>query len=66
MESIVTTKASAYGLGATLCQKREDEKNSVIIYASRTLTLTKNCHGQIETEALTVAWGCEKFRYYLT
>ncbi|GBN15052.1 Retrovirus-related Pol polyprotein from transposon 17.6 [Araneus ventricosus] len=65
-ETTVTTDASAYGLGATICQKQADGRRSVIAYASRTLTPTESRYAQIEKEALAVACGCEKFRDYLT
>ncbi|GBN65096.1 Retrovirus-related Pol polyprotein from transposon 17.6 [Araneus ventricosus] len=65
-ETTVTTDASSYGLGATICQKQADGRRSVIAYASRTLTPTESHYAQIEKEALAVVWGCEKFRDYLT
>ena len=65
-ETIATTDASSYGLGATVCQKEAGGRRSVIAYASRTLTPTESRYAQIEKEALAVVWGCEKFRDYLT
>ncbi|GBM88811.1 Retrovirus-related Pol polyprotein from transposon 17.6 [Araneus ventricosus] len=65
-EITVTTDASSYGLGATICQKQADGRRSVIAYASRTLSPTESRYAQIEKEALAVVWGCEKFRDYLT
>ncbi|GBM30130.1 hypothetical protein AVEN_78523-1 [Araneus ventricosus] len=65
-ETIATTDASSYGLGATICQKQADGRRSVIAYASRTLTPTESRYAQIEKEALAVVRGCEKFRDYLT
>ncbi|GBN27584.1 Retrovirus-related Pol polyprotein from transposon 17.6 [Araneus ventricosus] len=65
-ETTVTTDASSYGLGATICQKQADGRRSVIAYASRTLTPAESRYAQIEKKALAVAWGCEKFRDYLT
>ncbi|GBM63504.1 Transposon Ty3-I Gag-Pol polyprotein [Araneus ventricosus] len=65
-ETTVTTDASSYGLGATICQKQADGRRSVIAYASRILTPTESRYAQIEKEALSVVWGCEKFRDYLT
>ncbi|GBN97152.1 hypothetical protein AVEN_106147-1 [Araneus ventricosus] len=40
-ETTVTTDASSYGLGATICQKQADGR-LVIAYASRTLTPTES------------------------
>ncbi|GBM24969.1 Retrovirus-related Pol polyprotein from transposon 17.6 [Araneus ventricosus] len=65
-ETTITTDASSYGLGATICQKQADGRRLVIAYASRTLTPTESRYAQIEKEALAVVWGCEKFRDYLT
>ncbi|GBM69456.1 Retrovirus-related Pol polyprotein from transposon 17.6 [Araneus ventricosus] len=65
-ETIVTTDAASYGLGATICQKQAYGRRSVIAYASRTLTPTESRYAQIGKEALVVVWGCEKFRDYLT
>ncbi|GBM74538.1 hypothetical protein AVEN_105807-1 [Araneus ventricosus] len=47
-ETTVTTDASSYGLGATICQKQADGRRSVIAYASRTLTPTESRYAQIE------------------
>ncbi|GBO05871.1 Retrovirus-related Pol polyprotein from transposon 17.6 [Araneus ventricosus] len=56
----VTTDASSYGLGATICQKQADARGSVIAYASSILTPMESRYAQIEKE------GSEKFRDYLT
>ncbi|GBM50865.1 Retrovirus-related Pol polyprotein from transposon 17.6 [Araneus ventricosus] len=56
-ETIVTTDASSYGLGATICQKQADGRRSVIAYAYRTLTPTEGRYAQIKKEALAVVWG---------
>ena len=53
-ETIATTDASSYGLGATVCQKEAGGRRSVIAYASRTLTPTESRYAQIEKEALAV------------
>ncbi|GBM11089.1 Retrovirus-related Pol polyprotein from transposon 17.6 [Araneus ventricosus] len=65
-ETTVATYASSYGLGAAICQKQADGRRSVIAYTSRTSTPTESRYAQIEKEALAVAWGCVKFRDYLT
>ncbi|GBN02512.1 hypothetical protein AVEN_76213-1 [Araneus ventricosus] len=61
-ETIVTTNASSYGLGVTICQKQAVRRRSVIAYASRSLTPTESRYAQIEK--LAVMWGCEKFRAF--
>ncbi|GBN54662.1 hypothetical protein AVEN_13831-1 [Araneus ventricosus] len=65
-ENTITTDASSYGSGVTVCQKLADGRRSVIAYTSRTLTSTESRYAQIEKEALAVVWGCEEFRDYLT
>ncbi|GBN52017.1 hypothetical protein AVEN_52265-1 [Araneus ventricosus] len=65
-ETIVTSDASSFGLGATICQKQTDGISSVIAYASTTLTSTESRYAQVEKEGLAVVWGCKKFRAYLT
>ncbi|GBN69043.1 hypothetical protein AVEN_53809-1 [Araneus ventricosus] len=65
-ETIVTTDASSYGLGATICKNQADGRRSVIAYVSWTLTPTESRYAQIEKEALAIVWGCEKFKDYLT
>ncbi|GBO40192.1 hypothetical protein AVEN_213495-1 [Araneus ventricosus] len=46
-ETIVTTDALLYGLGATICQKQADGRRTTTANASRILTPTESCYEQI-------------------
>lgn len=64
-ETMLSTDASSYGLGAALLQ-RVGEVWMPVAYASRTMTATEQRYAQIEKEALAICWGCSKFDYYLS
>ena len=60
----ITADASAYGLGAVILQKHEDNWKP-IAYASKSMTETERRYSQIEKEALALVWACEKFSDYV-
>jgi len=63
-ETKISADASSFGLGAVLLQKSGQEWK-LVAYASCSLTETERRYVQIEKEALTVTWGCEKYRDYV-
>ena len=60
----LSADASSYGLGAVLMQQTEEGWRPVA-YASHLLTETQRRYAQIEKEALTITWSCEKFPDYI-
>ena len=63
-ETKIIADASAYGLGAVLLQKHNDDWKPVA-YASRSMTETEARYAQIEKEALATTWACERFTDYI-
>lgn len=61
---IVTTDASAYGLGALLQQLHGTEVQTVA-FASHTLTTAEHKYSAEEREALACLWACERWHTYL-
>ena len=64
-DNIVTTDASAIGLGIILWQKQVDGNTKPIAYGSRYLNGTEKKYSIGELKLLAVEWGLEKFRFYL-
>ena len=58
--------ASPVGLGAMLCQRKNEHFNPKIeAYASRALTDIERRYSQTEREVLAIVWSCEHFHLYL-
>ncbi len=53
-----------HGLGVVLLQEAR-KKWKPIVYASRSMTDTEKRYAQIEKEALSLTWTCDKFQDYL-
>ena len=64
-ETIVSSDASSYGLGAVLKQRQPSGETGPIAYISRSLTETEQRYAQLEKEALALTWACERLSNYL-
>ena len=62
---ILYTDASGTGLGAVLFQIGEDNKEHVIVYASRTMNKAEVKYHVTEQECLAIIWTIRYFHYYL-
>ena len=61
----MSADTSSYGLGAVLTQKQPDGIWRPIAYCSRSMSATEQHYAQIEKEALTFTWACNRFSDYL-
>ena len=61
----ITADASKHTLGAALLQMNREGRWQPVAYASRKMSEAEQKYGQIEKEALAVAWACDKFDFYL-
>ena len=65
-ETLLETDASGYGLGVVLMQRPSATHPwHTVQFASRSLNDAEKNYSNIEREALSVLYGCEKFRKYL-
>ena len=60
----LSADASSHGLGAVLLQRSDGEWKPVA-YASRSISDTEKRYAQIEKEALSTVWACDKFASYV-
>ena len=58
-ETMVSSDASSFGLGAVLMQKKPSDKMRPVVYASRSMIETERCYAQIKKEALGITWALE-------
>ena len=57
--------ASPTDLGAVLVQYSADDTPRVVQYATKSLTPVQKRYSQTDREALALAWGTDKFGYFL-
>ena len=62
--SKISSDASSFGLRVMLLQQHADKWRPVA-YASRAMSDTEQRYSQIEKEALSLVWACEKFSDYV-
>ena len=61
----ISADVSAYGLGSVLLQCQGNHYWKPVAFASRCLNATEVRYAQIEKEALSLVWSCEKFSDYI-
>ena len=65
-ETVLICDGSPFEVGAILTQiDPTSGERKVVAYASRSLTKAERNYGQIDKEALSVYFGCDKFQIYL-
>ena len=62
---ILTCDTLPYGVGAVLSHVMEDQLETPIAYASRTLSAAEKGYSQLDKEGLAILFGVKKFHSYL-
>jgi hypothetical protein len=57
--------ASLILLAAIFNQRYGDDDFRIIVFASKSLSVTEQRYSQLEREALAVLWGCQYFHIYI-
>jgi hypothetical protein len=63
--SEIIVDASLILLAAILNQRYGDDDFRIIVFASKSLSVTEQRYSQLEREALAVLWGCQYFHIYI-
>ena len=64
-QTMVSSDASSFGLGAVLMQKQPSGEMRPVAYASRSMTETERHYAQIEKQALAITWALEHSAEFL-
>ena len=64
-DTMISSDASSFGLGAVLMQKQPSGEMRPVAYASRSMTKTERRYAQIEKEALAITWALEHWAEFL-
>ena len=64
-ETMVSSDASSFGLGAVLMQKQPSGEMRPVAYVSRSMTETERRYAQIDKEALAITWALEHWAEFL-
>ncbi|MBJ4721874.1 Ty3/Gypsy family RNase HI domain-containing protein, partial [Salmonella enterica subsp. enterica serovar Anatum] len=62
----VQANALSYGLRAALVQESEGAGRELVSYALRTMSACEKRYSQIEKEALSLAFACERFQEFIS
>ena len=65
LNTVVSSDACSFGLGAVLLQTQTDGFRRPVAYISCAMNNTEQHHAQIEKKALALTWACERFSNYL-
>ena len=64
-ETVISSDASSFGLGAVIAQIQADGWRRAVAYASRAMSETERRYAQIKKDALAITWVCDKFSDFL-
>ena len=64
-ETMVSSDASSFGLGAVLMPKQPSGEMRPVAYASRSMTKTERRYAQIDKDALAITWVLEHWAEFL-
>ena len=65
VQTVISTDASDYWLGAVFAEVQRDGAEKPVAFASRTLSTAERKYSIVEKEALASVWATEKWQTYL-